>query len=187
MIRTSICCDNVYHYIAFEYILKKYAQISVVTQNYVETDFSKIECMIIMLDEQNFSDCIKMYYTTLVFNTHLNIVLVGQKDVINIFRALTGKKINAIDISINVDDLIIWLIIFIYKPSSLDVIPQYNIITINELETIRLLSNGLSVTQIAKHKKKNIKTISYYKCCFFRKLGLKNSTINLFKLTRSNS
>ncbi|ATM74961.1 hypothetical protein CRN79_03465 [Serratia fonticola] len=51
-----------------------------------------------------------------------------------------------------------------------------------EVEVVRMLSSGLTLSQIAKIKKKSLKTISHHKCSFFRKVGMKNNAVNLLKL-----
>lgn len=149
-----------------------------------KVDFSKIDCVILMLDEWNLSDGIMMYYTKLIFEPNLNIVLVGRKVAVKIFRALVGKLFNAIDLNMSINGFIKCMVSLLIRMLILKT--RQKLITNNEIETIRLLSIGYRVNQIAKYKNSNVKTISQYKCCFFRKLGMTNKAINLYKLSRIN-
>lgn len=66
---------------------------------------------------------------------------------------------------------------------------KYNVknkstITSSELEVIQMLLTGLSLTEIARLKKRSVKTISHQKCSFFRKLGLQNRLNTLLWLAK---
>lgn len=65
-----------------------------------------------------------MYYKNLVFEPHLNLVLVGSKDVIKMFRTRAGKSFNAIDLPLNIKDFIINIIRFIDNQTPLKSIPE---------------------------------------------------------------
>ncbi|WP_431224004.1 hypothetical protein ACQ86O_02480 [Serratia sp. L9] len=47
-----------------------------------------------------------------------------------------------------------------------------------------MLSAGHSLSEIAFIKRRSLKTISHYKCSFFRKLGLENRLVTLLKITQ---
>lgn len=187
MTRITIYSNNTYHYTALYYLLKKHVYVTPLeTEFNFEIDYKKLDCIILVINEGNIYDCLRMYFNSMLNEAHLKIILVGETNVVNIFIAITGRVFHKIDIFTKIDDLIKNLILIIYGQSSLESISNYNVVSVNEFETIQLLAAGLTLNQIAKYKKKDIKSISHYKCCFFRKLGLKNNAVNIFTLTHEN-
>ncbi len=58
-------------------------------------------------------------------------------------------------------------------------INQYAIpveLSLKEIEVVRLLANGMSVTQVASYLHRSVKTISTQKTNAMQKLGLKNDS-----------
>ncbi|WP_218073157.1 helix-turn-helix domain-containing protein [Escherichia coli] len=78
---------------------------------------------------------------------------------------------------------------------TLDVyLPDYNVdvtltlpdtLTLTELSLLRMLMQGMSVSEIARKRCRSVKTVSYQKAQLYRKLGIRNDmTLGLDILLR---
>lgn len=179
----SIFCDNTYHYIAFNYLLKKKFFVTLTDRIHSEIDFKASECILFFLSEKNLFECIDLYYRALAYKDNLNLMVVGSEDLVNLFNAISGRRFSSIDIYLSIDEIIVYLRNFVNHTQSLEKVVSKVEMSTSELEIMRMLSMGFSVTEIASMKGKSVKTISSHKCSFFRKFGLKNNQVNLVKLT----
>ncbi|CAI2158587.1 Transcriptional activator protein BglJ [Serratia fonticola] len=133
------------------------------------------------------SACDILQYSTIFlkyckFNPDKKIVTIGEGKHNEVFDAVIGCKNRRIDIKLPLREILNQCenIIYDNKPP-LHVICENTIKPI-EIEIIRMLSQGYSLTEIAIKKNRNLKTISHHKCGFFRKLGVKNRLDTLLKL-----
>lgn len=186
MRRVSIFCDIPFYYMAFSYILKKNTPVTSTENVNGKSDFTTIDCIVFILSEDNLFECIDLYFERVFSRGSINVITSGSKKLVDIFNSIAGREFSSIDIYVSINELTVYLKRAIsYCQITGNNLPVNSIIK-SEYETIRMISMGLSVTEIAAIKEKSVKTISSYKCNFFRKLGLKNSTANLLKLTHAN-
>lgn len=170
---------------AFSYILKNDTFVTSTEMVNGKSDFTTINCIIFILSEDNLFECIDLYFEQIFYRDSINVITSGSKKLVGAFNSITGQEFSSIDISANINELTIYLRSAIACYQVTEKTLPVNSITKSEYETIQMISTGLSVTEIASIKEKSVKTISSYKCSFFRKLGLKNSTANLLKLTHA--
>ena len=125
------------------------------------------------------------YYNDL---PHHKIIIIGDGKVNIMFSAIVCCECKSIDINLTLKELSVKLDFFmIEKPLKQRIIRKETAISSSEIEVISMLSAGYSLSDIALLKKRSLKTISHYKCSFFRKLGLENRLATLLKITKGTN
>lgn len=167
---------------------------SILTELYPDTetkeavvpfDLIDTDTVIFILNECNllhYSEFFLRYYTHI---QHDKIILLGEKRNTLLFNAIACQEYKSIDVTLSTKKLTTEFSETISKRNFRQGdISKKNTITPCEIEVIRMLSAGQSLSEIAFIKSKSLKTISHYKYSFFRKLGLEDWLVTLLKITK---
>lgn len=188
MKRIAILCNCSYTYLALSTLITntylKSGEDVEIKRAKLTIDIHESDVIVLIINEANIFACSEFVINLVKRNIRSNILIISDMCNLNIFTLITGQVYDFINIHSCVNDVnnaienAACSKIFIKK-----IIKQHRKISPKEIEVIRLLSIGFTMTDISKIKHISIKTISAHKCNFFKKIGLKNSPAVLLKLT----
>lgn len=185
MEKIFIFSDNVFYYLAVRNIIIEILKISNVEKlNHKSNTLFEDNLVIIILDETYLRKNVELYYYVRKQTTDARIVVVGTLSACVIFKVITGYASSSIDIKSSIRNLAEMLRLRVTDTNKQRTKEINTNITYEEVETMRMISMGYSMNEIAYFKEKSVKTISRYKCNYFKKIGLKNNAMNMMNLSR---
>ncbi|NTY85626.1 response regulator transcription factor [Serratia fonticola] len=161
----------------------KYPGLSVIRPK-ADLDIIDADFIILIINECNLLQYSEFLLTYCKHLPYAKFIIVGEVSDCNLFNAILGCQYKSIDIRLPMKELKAQCgRLMLENEISLKMVALKNMITPSEIEVIKMLSTGFSLSQVAALKKRSLKTISHHKCSFFRKLGLENRTSILLRFS----
>lgn len=183
MKRFLIFSDCSFSQLAIHKILTDlYKEIYLIHGNH-STNASDADYIIFVLTEHDIFQCSEFFIRHCKDIGYEKIILIGKSKAIETFQKIMGRKHKSVNIKMKKDEVALNIDRLIKERKEIQLLSVgKSTITSSEIEVIRMLQNGFTVSEIAIYKERSPKTISKHKCNFLKKIGARNRAAMLFDI-----